>query len=100
MNLLSSYIHLDAIELGALIRAGDIHPKEVVTAAMGQIERYEAEINALTWRRYDLALWEAEHPLPDTPLAGVPFLIKDLSQTLAGRLMQWLPDAQKPDRRS
>ena len=84
MNLLSSYIHLDAVELGALIRAKDLHPKEVVTAALGQIERHEAEINALTWRRYDLALREAEHPLPDIPLAGVPFLIKDLSQTLAG----------------
>ena len=69
---------------GALIRAGELHPTEVVTAALGQIERYETEINALTWRRYDLALREAERPLPDTPVAGVPFLIKDLSLTLDG----------------
>lgn len=82
MNLLSSYIHQDAVALGALIRAGDLHPREVVDAALRQIERYDHDINAIAWRRYETALEEAEQPLPDSPVAGVPFLIKDLSQAL------------------
>ncbi|MCY4370042.1 MAG: amidase [bacterium] len=84
MNLLSQYVHLDAVEMGALIRSGEIHPREVVTAAIGRIERHDTRINAMAWRRYDLALREAEQPLPDSPVSGVPFLIKDLSQSLAG----------------
>lgn len=84
MNFPADYITLDAVELGARIRAGELHPTEAVTAALTQIERYEPEINAVTWRCYDLALRAAGRPLPDSPLAGVPFLVKDLSLTLAG----------------
>ena len=84
MNLLSLYAHLDAVEIGALIRSREIHPREAVTAAIGRIERYDTRINAIAWRRYELALQEAEQPLPDSPVSGVPFLIKDLSQALAG----------------
>ena len=84
MNLLTDYSTLDAVGISASIRSGEIHPAEVITAALAQIERYEPEINALTWRRYHLALREAERPLPDSPLAGVPFLVKDLSQPLEG----------------
>ena len=84
MNLLSGYIHLDAVEVGALIRAKEVHPREVVTAALGQIDRYETKLNAISWRRYDVALEEAERALPDSPVSGVPFLIKGLSQTLEG----------------
>lgn len=84
MNFLADYIDFDAVELGASIRAGEVKPAEAVTAALAQIERFEPEINAVTWRCYDLALREAEGPLPDSPLAGVPFLIKDLTLPLAG----------------
>ena len=84
MNLLSSYIHQDAVALGASIRAGDLHPKEVVEAALGRIERYDSDINAVSWRRYETALEEAGRSLPDSPVSGVPFLIKDLSQSLEG----------------
>lgn len=80
----AQYVTLDAVELAALIRAKEIHPREAVTAAMVQIERHEPTLNALTWRRYDRALREAEQDPPDSPLAGVPFLIKDLGQALTG----------------
>lgn len=41
-------------------------------------------MNAVCWRRYEQACEEAEGPLPDAPLAGVPFLLKDLGQALEG----------------
>ena len=67
-----------------LVRAGDVHPRELLTHAMTQIEKHEPSLNAVTWRRYDRALREAEQPLGDSPVAGVPFLIKDMGQALAG----------------
>ena len=84
MKLQSEYNHLDAVGINASIRAGEIHPREVIAAAIGRIERYDSRINAIAWRRYEPALQEAEQALPESPVAGVPFLLKDLSQTLAG----------------
>ena len=84
MRKIAHYVSTDALALAGLIRAGDIHPREAVTAAIEQIEAHDTAVNAVTWRRYDRALREADDPLPDSPLAGVPFLIKDMGQTLTG----------------
>ena len=84
MTKIAHYVSTDAVGLAGLIRAGEIHPREAVTAAMAQIEAHDTTLNAVTWRRYDRALREAELPLRDSPLAGVPFLIKDMGQALAG----------------
>lgn len=81
---IARYVTLDAVGLGALIKAGDLHPREALTLAMTQIEKYDDEVNAVSWKRYDRALREAEEPLPDSPVSGVPFLIKDMGQALAG----------------
>ena len=81
---LSQYVRLDAIGLAELIRAKEVHPREAVTAALTQIEKHEPQLNAITFRRYDRALREAEAALPDSPVAGVPFLMKDMGQALTG----------------
>ena len=82
MGNISQYVNMDAVSLAGLIRAREIHPREAVTEAMAQIERHEPDLNAVTWKRYDRALREAEQGLADSPLAGVPFLIKDMGQAL------------------
>ena len=51
---------------------------------MERIERFDHGLNAVCWRRYEQAGEEAERRLPDSPLAGVPFLIKDLGQAVEG----------------
>lgn len=84
MTLLSQFVHLDAVEIATLIRSKKIHPREAVTATIGLIELNDSRINAIAWRRFDLALQEAEQGLPDSPVSGVPFLIKDLSLALTG----------------
>ncbi len=81
---ISHYVNLDAMGMHELVAAGDVHPRELVTAAITCIETHDPAVNAVSWRRYDQALRESEKPLPDTPVAGVPFLIKDMGQTLAG----------------
>ena len=74
----------DAVGLAKLVGAGEVHPRELVAEAIKQIEKYEPALNAVTWRRFDRALREAEQPVPDSPVAGVPFLVKDMGQTIAG----------------
>lgn len=82
MNLLAGYVHQDAVALAALIRSRDLHPRELVEAAIDRIGRYDSDINAVSWRRFEMALKEAERPVPRSPVSGVPFLLKDLSQSL------------------
>ncbi len=84
MTTFPGYPKHDAIALADLVARRQMHPRELVTAAIERIEEYEGEVNALTFKRYDRALREAEDPLPDSRLAGVPFLVKNLGQTVAG----------------
>lgn len=84
MITLPGYEQHDAVALAALVRGGQVHPRELVTAAIERIEDRDGDINAIVFKRYDRSLRESEAPLPDTPLAGVPFLVKDLGQSVAG----------------
>ena len=68
---------LDAMGQAALVRNGDVTAAELVEAAIERVERHNPSINAVVTKMYDLALERASQPLPDGPLAGVPFLLKD-----------------------
>jgi amidase len=78
---------LDATAQAELVRAGEASPVELVEAAIERIERLDPELNAVIHTRFEEARAEAARSLPDGPLRGVPFLIKDLSQGFAGEPM-------------
>jgi amidase len=78
------YSNHDAVGLAELIRNGEIHPREVVEAAIERIERHDPVLNAVVHRDFDHARELAEGDLPDGPFRGVPFLIKDLGCPVAG----------------
>ena len=59
-------------------RKKEVKPIELVEAAIKRIERINPQINAVVTRMYDLARKDAASDLPDVPLTGVPFLLKDL----------------------
>jgi len=80
---------LDAIAQAELVRRKEVKPIELVEAAIGRIERLNPKINAVVTKMYDIARESAEQPLPDGPLAGVPFLLKDLTAAYAGVPMGW-----------
>jgi amidase len=82
--LLPEYDRLDAIGLAALVHRGEVQPRELVEAAIERIEARDPAINAVVHRRFERALVEADGPLPDGPLRGVPFLLKDLLGEIAG----------------
>jgi amidase len=95
--LIAEYGDLDAVGLAALIRSGEITALEAVESAIMLAEQAEPSLNALVHRQFDRARRDAEQPLGDGPLAGVPFVLKDYGCAEAGEPyaqgMQALKDA-------
>lgn len=69
---------LDATAQADLVRAGEVTPSELVEAAIERIEALDGPIRAVNLRWFDHARGVAAGDLPDGPLRGVPFLLKDL----------------------
>jgi len=78
------YLEHDALGLAALIAGGEVSAAEVLDAALAQIDARNPEINAVVSRCDDEAQAAVGAGLPDGPLRGVPYLIKDLNSHVAG----------------
>ena len=78
------YVRHDALALAELVRRGDVSASELLKSAIARIELHNPALNAVVRKRYDAARAEALAVDPAAPLAGVPFLVKDLLATLAG----------------
>jgi amidase len=74
----------DATELADCVRRGEMTPEELVRAAVERAEATNPTINAITIPRYAEALEQAAGNVPEGPLRGVPFAIKDLGCPEAG----------------
>ncbi|MDR7303461.1 amidase [Haloactinomyces albus] len=79
----SEYRKHDGVALAERIRNGEMSAAEVLEAAIARAESVNGRINALTRTCYDEARERAGRELSG-PLAGVPFLLKDLHQEHAG----------------
>ncbi len=76
---------LDAVAQAELVRRGELTPLELVDAAIGRIEKLDPQLCAVISPQFERARAAAEAPdLPDGPLRGVPFLLKDLGAYLDG----------------
>lgn len=84
MTLFQEYTAYDGLGLAELVRRGEVHPRELVEAAIAVIEERNPRLNAVVERWYDEARREAEAG-PGGPFAGVPFLVKDLLTHVEGR---------------
>lgn len=78
---------LDATDQAALVASGEVHPSELLEAAIERIERLDPVLNAVVIRWFDHAREVAAGPLPDGPFRGVPFLLKDLWAAYAGQVL-------------
>ena len=76
---MSELLQRSAVELAALVRAGDLTPRELVEASLRRIDELQPRINAFTHVAHDAALAEAETigPGDPRPFAGVPIAVKD-----------------------
>lgn len=74
------------MELGALVRSGELGARELVAAALERIEALEGRVNAFTLVDAEGALAAADGigPGDGRPFAGVPIAIKDVATPVAG----------------
>ncbi|MBI2733886.1 MAG: amidase [Aquabacterium sp.] len=79
------YAQLDAIGMATLVRQGEVSADELLAVAMARADAVNPRINAII-RRLDQHASERAKGLIDTSgvFAGVPFLVKDLLQDIAG----------------
>ncbi len=80
-----SYLQLDALAQAEGLRRGDFSAAELIQAAIQRARQLNPSVNAIISERYEQAATEAAaiHSGSDflerSALAGIPFLIKDLS---------------------
>jgi amidase len=82
--MIEEYDDLDATALAELVKRGEVHPRELVEAAIERAEARNPALNAIIHRQFERARADAERVDTSTPLAGVPFLLKDYKGREAG----------------
>ena len=70
-------LELDATAQAALVREGEVEPRELAEAAIAAIEEQNPTLNAVVHPRFERALDEIDRASPMVPSAVSPFLLKD-----------------------
>ena len=79
----------DATALAALVRKGDLTAREIAAQVAEGVGRVDPQINAVLALFDDvIANPDADHPNKAGVLYGVPVLVKDLGQAMAGRMQE------------
>ena len=84
MSAFTDYEDHDAVGLAALVARGETTPEALLDAAIERVDARNGTVNAVTNRLDDYGRRAIDDGLPDGPLKGVPYLLKDLSASLAG----------------
>jgi amidase len=84
MRGFTDYTDYDGLGLAELVRGGEVTAGEVLEAAIERVEALNPKLNAVVTKVYDQARAAAASHDPEAPLAGVPFLLKDLGGAQAG----------------
>ncbi len=92
------YARCDAMGLAELVRRGEVSPAELLDAALAAVARFNPIVNAVNRDMADDARRRVAAGLPEGPLRGVPYLLKDLLANCEGfplgagnRLLQSVP---------
>ena len=80
------YEKYDAVGLAELVKSGEVHPTELLDAAIARSAERNPSLNAIVIDMEPEARAAIEAGLPDGPLRGVPFLIKDLHLRIRERV--------------
>ncbi|TNE86600.1 MAG: amidase [Deltaproteobacteria bacterium] len=80
---LPEYESWDATAMAEAVRKGKVSPAELLEASIERIEARNPTLNAVVYKMYDRARANVDK-LPDGPLKGVPFLVKDLKLRIDG----------------
>jgi amidase len=75
---------MDATAQAELVRGGQVRPRELVDAAIERVRALNGELNAVVTTLFEKARAAADGDLPDGPLRGVPFVLKDIGALSRG----------------
>jgi amidase len=78
------YLAQDAVSLADLIRRGQVSASEALEAALVRHGQVDERVNSVSNLFPDIARQATQDGLPDGPLTGVPFLLKDLGAMMSG----------------
>jgi amidase len=88
---------MDATAQAELVRSGRASARELLEEALARIDEVNPALNAVIHPLTERAIAAVDRGLPDGPFTGVPMLLKDLAQELAGEPlhegMRFLRDA-------
>jgi len=84
MSGFADYEQFDAVGLAELVRGRRVSARELLEAAIERVEARNGAVNAVVLKLYDYARRTVAEGLPEGPFTGVPFLLKDLTASLAG----------------
>jgi amidase len=100
LKAFADFEQYDALGLADLVRRGKVSPTELLEAAIERVEARNGAVNAVTMKLYDYGRKAIADGLPDGPFTGVPFLLKDLTASVAGIKMtrgsKFFADAPPP----
>src|ERR1041385_6030985 len=88
MSGFAEYERYDALGLAELVRTRAITPDELLDAALARVAARNPAINAVVMPLEDYARKAIADGLPAGPFTGVPYLMKDLTASIAGVRMQ------------
>ena len=86
---MDEYESYDAIGLSELVQSGDATPTALLDAAVERLEKQNPHLNAVVIPMLEHARRAIAAGLPDGPLRGVQFLLKDLHATVPGVRMTY-----------
>ncbi|QRM53279.1 amidase [Sinorhizobium sp. BG8] len=78
---------IDGIALSALIAKGEISAGEVLETTIARVERLNPKLNAVVHEHFDLARQQVASGLPESPLSGVPTLLKNTGFEAEGMIL-------------
>ncbi|OLO39097.1 amidase [Alkalihalophilus pseudofirmus] len=78
------YDKQDALGMAELVRTKQVHPKELLEEAIHKIETLNPSLNAVIHKMYEQAEVTIENITLEGRFAGVPILLKDITQEVEG----------------
>jgi amidase len=89
MLMLADYTTFDALALSDLVRRKEVSAEELLDCALAALDATNPKLNAVVIRMEKQARAAVRDGLPDGPLTGVPFLLKDLGADYRGVPTTW-----------
>jgi amidase len=84
MGGFAEYHRYDGLGLAELVKRKEVTPAELCEEAIARIEKVNPRLNAVVTPMFEIGRELAHRIDPESPFAGVPFLLKDLLHDYAG----------------